>query len=428
MEMNAALLEAYFDRLFPLNRSLTGNGVRQSMAIMQEIMPLQLHEIESGTQVYDWTIPNEWNVEDAYIITPNGNKIAQFKEHNLHLLGYSIPVEAEVDFDTLNEHLHYLIEMPAVIPYVTSYYKERWGFCISYNEYLKLPRAGKYKVVVKSTLQPGALTYADLLLEGETKEEILFTSYLCHPSMANNELSGPLCLAALYHKLKEMPSRKYSYRFVIAPETIGTIAYLHKYGAHYKQYLKAGYVVSCVGLNTHFTYKRTKLQTAETDLIAEHILRKHSASPQFIDFFPKGSDERQYAAPGFNLPVGSMVKGMYYQYAEYHTSADNKELISFEAILETADIYSKIAMAFELNACYINNMPFGEPQLGKRGLYPNLSTKAQSQLVMDQILYLLSYGDGKTNLLTIAEKANISILEFKTALEQLTQAGLLSKI
>ena len=420
-------LEKLFDELWPLNRSITGNGLRESIAILVKQMDLELHEIPSGTEVYDWEVPPEWNCKEAYIELPNGEKICEYSKNNLHLLGYSEPIDKEMDFAELNEHLHSLPDQQDAIPYVTSYYKKRWGFCLSDGERQNFPRKGIYRVVIDSTLNSkGSLTIADAFLPGESKKEIIFSSYLCHPSMANNELSGPLMLVALYKLLSSLPKRSYSYRFLLGPETIGALCHLQRNEKHWRKNLVGGLVATCVGIDTTASYKRSKQDNSLTDRMMEHTLWHSSlADAEVLDFYPIGSDERQFCAPAFNFPIGGLCRGRYYEYPEYHTSLDIKELISFRTILETAQIYFDWAMGMELNRCYKNLKGYGEPQLGKRGLYPNLSTKEQSQSVLKTMMWLLSYSDGNTDLLEIAQRAGISILEFQPAIENLTEAGLI---
>ena len=254
MVVTTDIIEKFFDRLFPICRSITGDGVRETIKILQEILPLNTYEIPTGSKCFDWEIPKEWNIKDAYIITPSGEKICDFKKHNLHIVNYSIPINTELTYNELLPHLHTLPQMPTAIPYYTSYYKETWGFCLAHQEFEKLPKDGKYKVVIDSELRPGNMTYADLVLKGESEKEILFSTYICHPSMANNELSGPLVQAFLYHKILSIKKRKYTYRFVFAPETIGIIYYLSKHGDTLKSNLHAGYVLTCVGDNNSYSY------------------------------------------------------------------------------------------------------------------------------------------------------------------------------
>jgi aminopeptidase-like protein len=419
-------IEKYFDRLWPICRSITGNGLRESFGILQELIPLALTEVPTGTKVFDWEIPKEWNVTEAYIITPAGEKICSFSENNLHLINYAEPVEMEIDFDTLDQHLFSLPDLPDAIPYVTSYYKRTWGFCITHNQRAKLSREGKYKVVIKSNLKDGSLTYGDVVLKGKSEKEILFSTYLCHPSMANNELSGPLVTAFIYRELLKIPDRKYSYRFVFAPETIGIIAYLAKNGDHLLRNIHAGYVMTCCGDTGKIHFKRSKQGNSIADIAAEHML-KYSGEPYAVeDFSVGGSDERQYCSPGFNLPVGSFMRTPYKQYPEYHTSLDNKNLISFSAMMEMIDACVSVVKILELNENYTNQNPFCEPRLGKRGLYSNVGAQpADNEASVMRLLHLLAFADGQTDLITIAEKKNSSALAFQNEISLLKENGLL---
>lgn len=408
-------LENYFDRLFPICRSLTGNGVRQSLKILQEIIPLELHEIPTGTSAFDWTVPREWNIEDAYIITPEGKKIADFQKHNLHVMNYAAPIEAELTYEELLPRLHYLKDMPTAIPYVTSYYKDNWGFCLTYEEFLTLPKEGKYKVCIKSSLENGHLTYGDCILKGETDEEVLVSTYVCHPSMANNELSGPLVAAFLYEKLLSLPKRKYTYRFVFAPETIGVIAYLSKNGMYMKEKTIAGYVLTCCGDAGDFVYKKSKKANTLADRVAAHVLKYQDVPYEIIPFAIGGSDERQYCSPGFNLPVGSLTRSIYQRYKEYHTSLDNKDFISFEAMEKTISVYFQFLKTIELNDIYVNKIPYCEPQLGKRGLYPDTGAISFREGInfTHNLLHFLTYTDGEHDLIDLAEKRNRPVTEFE---------------
>lgn len=418
-------IEKYFDRLWPICRSITGNGLRDSLNVIQELIPLQLREVPTGTKVFDWTIPKEWNIKDAYIIKPDGNKICDFKVNNLHVVNYSIPVNKELEYDELTKHLHYIDSMPEAIPYVTSYYKENWGFCISYKEFKKLPKTGIYKVVIESSLQAGSLTYGEYILKGETDEEVLFSTYLCHPSMANNELSGPLVQAFLYQKIASLTKRKYTYRFLFAPETIGVVAYLYENGMHLKQKLKAGYVLTCCGDDANFIYKQSKHVNSIADEIAKHVLKHQDVPYEIIPFSVGGSDERQYCSPGFNLPVGSLTRSMYQKYKEYHTSLDNKNFISFEAMKKTIETYFLFVKALELNNYYKAEIEYCEPQLGKRGLYPSSVNPDVSRKLIHDRMHLLSFADGKKSLIEIAELKNISVFDLENHLKPLVENSLL---
>jgi len=421
-------LEKYFDRLWPICRSITGSGLRESFKILQEIIPLELEEIPTGAQVFDWEIPKEWNISDAYIITPEGKKICDFKKNNLHLINYSIPVNKELSFDELKQHLVYREDLPDAIPYATSYYKEYWGFCISYKQFKELSPNGKYKVVIDSTLEPGSLTYGHLVLKGRSEKEILFSSYLCHPSMANNELSGPLALAGLYQKIAALKERKFTCRFILAPETIGVIAYLHKYGEQLKKNLEAGYVITCCADKGNLTYKRSKKENSLADRIAERVLKASGTAFNAIPYAIGGSDERQYCSPGFDLPVGSLMRTPYQEYKEYHTSIDNKEYVSFEKLEETIETLFKFVVSIESGAYYLNTIPYCEPQLGKRGLYPTTGGTWGDVQLVHKMLHVLSYADGKMDLEDIAAKKGLQADDLGEAIFNLLKAGLLSKV
>jgi aminopeptidase-like protein len=422
-EEELAKLEHYFDRLWPICRSLTGDGVRESLAILSEEMDLETSAIKSGEQVFDWTVPKEWRIRDAYIVCPDGRRIAQFKENNLHVLNYSTPVDETVSLEELKAHLYSLPSMPQAVPYVTSYYKEKWGFCMSYEE-LESLEEGDYRVFIDSELFDGELNYAEAVLEGESGKEILFSTYICHPSMANNELSGPLATLLLYRRLKAIKNRKYTYRFLFAPETIGVIAYLAREGQGLKANLEAGYVLTCCGDRGIPTYKRSKREAHLVDEMAIHTLKHLSDDFNTIPFSVGGSDERQYCSPGFNLPVGSLMRTPYQQFKEYHTSLDNKDFISFEHLLETVDYYTNIAKGFELNDCYFNAVQHCEPQLGKRGLYPDSVTTEDPRTETHRLLHFLSFSDGETPLLKIAELRNDHILDYEGIVKRCKNAGL----
>jgi aminopeptidase-like protein len=399
-----AELKKYFDRLWPICRSITGDGLRESLKIISELAPMEITEVPTGTKVLDWTIPEEWNIEDAWIETPSGERICEFKKNNLHVLNYSIPVDKSLSFEELEPHLHSIPSMPDAIPYLTSYYKDNWGFCLDHRSKEKLSREGTYRAVIKSRKEAGSLSYGEAVLKGESDREILFSTYLCHPSMAINELSGPLVTAFLYKELAKLPRRKYSYRFLFAPETIGVIAYLEKEGKHLMEKLDAGYVITCVGHEGKFTYKRSKRKNSLADRAAEHVLKHSPFEVESMNFKIGGSDERQYCSPGFNLPVGSVMRTMYKEYPEYHTSLDNEEILSYKGLRETVEMYVEIAQCLELNEKYKNTIAYGEPQLGKRGLYPSTNELEQDKEHLYKLLHFLAYADGEHDLIEIAEE------------------------
>jgi aminopeptidase-like protein len=424
--MSAKELESYFDRLWPILRSITGEGVRQTHDILCELVRLERSEIPSGTRVFDWTVPKEWKVNEAYLIDPHGKRILDVRDNTLHLVNYSIPFRGVVSKDELDSHLYSLPDKPTAIPYITSYYAPRWGFCLSQDERETLPE-GNYQVVVDTELLDGSLTLSEAVLPGESQEEVLISTYTCHPSLANNELSGPLVAAFLYRELARLEHRHLTYRFVFLPETIGAITYLHLRGEHLKKHLVAGYVVTCIGDAGSFTYKRSRRETSLPDRAAEHTL-KHSGNPyKILDFSPLGSDERQYCSPGFNLPVGSLMRSMYGTYPEYHTSLDNKSFISFGAMAESVQMYLRVMKTLESNRLYNNLFPHGEPQLGKRGLYETLGQNTIPEL-SSAVFWLLNYADGEHDLLWIAEKSGYSIALLDKAAQACLEVGIVEEL
>ena len=410
-------MESYFDQLFPICRSITGPGYRKSLEIISQIIPLDIIEFPSGTQCYDWTIPDEWDIREAYIITPRGEKIAQFSKNNLHVVGYSVPVDKELSLGELKKHLYYIESLPNAIPYVTSYYERNWGFCLPYMEYKNL-QEGTYKVYIDSDLKPGNLTLGMVEIPGETGKEILISTYLCHPSMAVNELSGPLVAAFLYRNLISGENLRHTVRFVYCPENIGSIAFLSKYGEFLRNRLVAGYVVNCVGHGDSYTLKQSRDGNTVADRIAKNVLEHQNRPYTTIGFFPDGSDERQYCSPGFNFPVALIMRTMYGKYEEYHTSLDNKDLISFEVMKECVNTYANVIRSIDANREYLGRVQCGTPQLSKnkKSLYRSVmdrnsfsSNDNQTRMMLD----ILNYSDGKHDLLDIAEKCGYSLLELK---------------
>ena len=421
-------LATYFERLWPICRSITGNGLRESFRILQEIVPFELTEVPTGTQVHDWEIPKEWNIQDAFILTPDGRKVADFKLNNLHVLNYSSPVDMEVTHEELSKHIFTLPEQPTAIPYVTSYYEEKWGFCLSHNEWLSLPKDGMYRVVIQSELTEGSLTYGEAILKGDSEKEILFYSYLCHPSMANNELSGPLVLAMLYEKLAVLPQRKYTYRFVLAPETIGSIAYLSKNGSALKEKLEAGWILTCCGDAGKIHYKNSRKGNALVDRISKHILKQLPIEWNDLEFSVGGSDERQFCSPGYNLPVGSFMRTPYQRYAQYHTSLDNRDFISIPAMEEGVEILFQMVLALEINETYEAVVQYGEPQLGKRGLYPSSNMPNTDQRGMvHNMMHLINWSDGEHDLLSIADKKGTAMFYFAPLAKLCEEKGVLRR-
>lgn len=412
-------LESIFDRLWPLNRSLTGNGNRETLRILSEYIPLNISEIPCGTKCFDWEIPPEWNVKDAWIKDASGRKIVDFCKNNLCLLGYSEPVHKKVSWEELKQHLYTLPNQPQAIPYRTSYYQKRWGFCISYSQYLSLSNEEEYEVYIDASYNPlGSMTIAESEIKGRSDKTIYITSYICHPSMANNELSGPLVICELYHLIKlNIVDPYYTYKFLLMPETIGSIWYLSVHRDEILNKCISGVVVTCIGDNAPFTLKKSRRGNGLLEQSIEYLLRTTCDSYKKYDFFPLGSDERQYCSPGFDLPFCSLTRSMYGEYDEYHTSLDNKEFISFDAMSKSAEFLMQAMQIVEYNGSYMNLYPYCELQLGKRGLYPTLSAPNSRSTLVDAFMWILNYSDGNHDLMWISEKSGINFFVIKEAVE-----------
>nr|WP_263326539.1 DUF4910 domain-containing protein [Neobacillus sp. Marseille-Q6967] len=410
--------------LFPICRSITGNGVRDTLKILQTIIPLKIIEIPTGKKVFDWTIPKEWNIRDAYILDTEGNKIVDFKKNNLHVVGYSIPIDTVLSLDELQKHLFSIEEQPEAIPYVTSYYKENWGFCISHNQRQTLKK-GFYKVYIDSELKQGHLTYGELILPGKTTKEIFLSTYICHPSLANNELSGPVLTAFLAKWIQSLP-REFTYRIIFIPETIGSIAYLSENLYSMKQNIVAGFNITCVADNKDYSFLPSRYGNTLADKVAQHVLKWRQPNYKTYSFLERGSDERQYCSPGIDLPVVSIMRTKYTEYPEYHTSLDNLDFISSEGFEGAFNIYKECIKILEKNAFYKTTV-LGEPQLGKRGLYPSTSIKRSSDSVRT-ILNFLTYADGTNDLIDIADFIRLPALELIPIVDKLIYHELISKI
>ena len=410
--------EAYalIGELYPLCRSITGKGIRQTLETLKQYIPLQMHEVPSGTQVFDWTVPREWNIRDAYVKNSRGEKIIDFRESNLHVLNYSIPVHQVLPLEDLKRHLFTLPEYPDWIPYKTSYYRENWGFCMRYRDYLGM-EDGEYEVFIDSSLENGSLTYGEFYLRGDEESEILISCHACHPSLCNDNLSG-VALATLLAKQINLVPCRYSYRFLFIPGTIGAITWLARNEDKISK-IKHGLVLTGLGDPGKLTYKKSRRGDAEIDRAASHVLRHAGQTNNVIDFDPYGYDERQYCSPGFNLPVGRLSRTPYGQYPEYHTSADDLDFVRPEYL---ADSFSKLAEMLTLlenNRTYLNMNPKGEPQLGKRGLY------ASAGLDERALLWVLNYSDGSHDLLDIAGRSGLDFPTLEKAAESLLEHQLI---
>lgn len=410
--------------LWPLNRSITGDGVRKTLSILQsEIPELKIFEVPSGNQVFDWQVPKEWQIKDAFIIKPNGEKICEFNKNNLHVVGYSAPVHEKLNLTELQNYLYSLPEQPAAIPYVTSYYEERWGFCISQNDRQKLEE-GEYEVFIDSEIFDGSLTYAELLIPGSITEEIFLSTYICHPSMGNNELSGPCVTTFLAKKIRELKNLRYSYRIIFIPETIGSIVYLSKNLKILKSQVVAGFNIHCVGDDRSYSYLPSRNGKTLSDQVSKHVLKHIYPSYKKYSWLDRGGDERQYCAPGIDLPIASIMRTKYGEYPEYHTSLDDLENVVTPDGLEGGFMALWRAVEVLERNLYPKVTVLGEPQLGKRGLYPNLSIKGNyedTRLMMD----LLTYADGSLSMLEIAELLDTPCWDLYPLVEKLEEHHLI---
>jgi aminopeptidase-like protein len=410
--------------LFPIQRSLTGPGVRETLSYLKHLMPeLALHSIPSGTTVLDWTVPDEWTLRSAHIEDENGMRWIDLANSNLHVVGYSEPVDAWFSLEDLQPYLHSLPDQPDAIPYITSYYQRRWGFCLSHNERSALP-PGRYRAVIDSTLAPGVLNWGELLLPGESQQEVLLSTYICHPSMANNELSGPVVVTALARWISAMQQHRLSYRILFVPETIGAIVQLSKHLDTMRQHTIAGFVATCCGDDAPFTYMPSRLGGTLTDRLARHVLERHATGYRTASFLHRGSDERQYCSPGVDLPVISIMRSMYAQYPQYHTSLDDLTFISPGGLAGSLEILKRCIGILEANVLFKTTV-LGEPQLGRRGLYPTLSTK-QSAATVHDILNVLAYADGDHDLIALADRIGLDALDCERIARSLVEAGVMT--
>jgi aminopeptidase-like protein len=415
-------MHEWMAELYPICRSITGNGVRETLGVIKRQIPLTVHEVATGTQVFDWTVPKEWNIRDAFVKNPQGERVIDFQKSSLHVLNYSVPVQARIPLDELKAHLFTLPEHPSWIPYRTSYYEERWGFCLTHEQMLGL-RDGHYDVCIDASLEDGHLTYAECYLKGETAEEVLMSSHVCHPSLANDNLSGVTLLTFLARHLSAVPLR-YSYRFLFIPGTIGSITWLSRNEANVGR-VKHGLVVACVGDSGRFTYKKSRRGNAEIDRAATHVLRHGDAPSEVVEFSPYGYDERQFCSPGFDLPVGCFMRTPHGRFPEYHSSADDLNFVQGAALGDSLAQVLAVIEVLEGNRTYVNRNPRCEPQLGKRGLYRMVGGAAGSGLDELAMLWMLNLSDGRHTLLDIAERSAQPFSALKAAADALVSHGLL---
>lgn len=424
--MNGKEMYELAQELFPIGRSLTGEGVRETLQILKRELPeMAVCEVPSGTKVFDWAVPKEWAIRDAYIEDEYGNHIVDYKESNLHVVGYSCPVDSVVELDELKEYIYVQPGQPNAIPYVTSYYKERFGFCMSEEQRDQL-KPGKYHMYIDSELFDGCLNYGELIIPGREEKEILISTYICHPSMANNELSGPVLATALAKAIAAQKDRRYTYRFIWIPETIGSITYLSKHLTEMKKNTIAGFVLSCVGDDRTYSYVPSRKGNTLADRVVKNVLAFHYPEYKRYTFLNRGSDERQYNAPGVDLPVCVMCRSKYGEYPEYHTSLDNMDVISAEGLQGTFDAYMSVFEALEFNS-YYRIKCLCEPQLGKRGLYPTVSHKGAYSEVKSMMDFI-AYADGDTDLIDISNIIGVPVKYLVPIIDKLMKADLLESI
>jgi aminopeptidase-like protein len=417
-------LAAWIAELYPICRSITGDGVRETLTRLQRLAPMTLHEVPSGTDVFDWTVPREWNIRDAYIKNARGERVVDFQRSSLHVVSYSVPVRARMSLDTLRPHLFTLPDQPDWIPYRTSYYAETWGFCLSHRQ-LEALEPGEYDVCVDSSLEPGSLTYGEVCLTGESTDEVLISSHVCHPSLANDNLSG-VVIGAYLARYLERVSRRYSYRFLFVPGTIGAITWLAR-NEPIVPGIRHGLVLAGLGDAGRLTYKKSRRGDAAIDRVAAHVLRQRG-DHEILEFSPFGYDERQFCSPGFNLPVGRLSRTPYDRYPEYHTSADNLQFVDPAQLAASLTACLGIVGVLENDRTYINQNPKCEPQLGKRGLYHTVGGSAHAPASEMAMRWALSYSDGQHSALDIAERSGLPFEAMDRTVKVLRDHGLLKEM
>jgi aminopeptidase-like protein len=415
-----ARMHALVRRLHPLCRSITGDGVRATLDIIGEHLPLTVHEVPTGTDVLDWTVPQEWNIRDAYIADATGRRVVDFREHALHVVGYSVPVHETMPLSRLREHLHTLPGQPSLIPYRTSYYAPTWGFCLAQDTLDAMPE-GDYEVRIDSTLADGHLTYAEHVVPGEVTDEVIVSCHVCHPALANDNMAA---VAVAVELARSLENPYHTYRFIFAPGTIGAITWLARNAARVEK-VRHGVVLACAGDRGSLTYKQSRRGDAEIDRVLAHVLgdRPHEIRP----FSPYGYDERQYCSPGFNLGVGCLTRTPYAEYPEYHTSGDDPDLVSPESMVDTLTVLREAVAVLDVNRHYVNLSPYGEPQLGRRGLYDSLGGRSDAKQAQLAMLWVLNLSDGDHSLLDIAERAGLPFDTVAVAAAALADAGLLKE-
>ncbi len=421
-------MHALATRLFPLPRSLAGSAFRDSLGMIEEVTgPMERHRFATGESVLDWTVPPEWELREAWIKGPDGRTVVDMEDTNLHVVSYSVPVSQRMSLDSLQEHLFSLPEQPDAIPYRTTYYKRDWGFCLSETQRQAL-EPGEYEVHIDSELPDGHVEIGEVVIPGSSDREVLLSTYLCHPSMANNELSGPMVVAQLARLLARREQPRYTYRCLFAPETIGAICYLSRFGDRLRERLAAGYVVTCIGDPGPFTYKFSRQGDSLADRAALHVLTKSDEPHRLMDFYPARSDERQYCSPGYDLPVGSLLRSTYDTFSEYHTSNDDLELVTADALGHSLRVYHRVIEALEAARTYEATMPYGEPQMSKRGLYPTTGAIRSLEGERRDMMFLLNFCDGQGDLLAAGERVGRPIWELAPVARTLVEHDLLRPV
>ncbi len=431
------LLDSLFDELFPIMRSISGEGIEKSIGILAKQMPLEITKTPSNSKVFDWVVPQEWHFKSATLIGPDGEVVCDANINNLHVLNYSEPIDQKLSLEELLPHLFSIPELPNAIPYVTSYYKRKWGFCLTHEQKQNL-KPGLYHAKIDTAFVDGGVPFAQCKLEGETDKEILISSYLCHPSMANNELSGPLVLLALYNRIKNWRKRRFTYRFLINPETIGSLCFLHHHGKEMKENLVSGLVLTCLGGPTKvLNYKSSRMGEGLIDKVISYQGKKTCLDINKLPFTPvRGSDERQFCSPGFNLPVGQISRTTYSTYNGYHNSLDDKAFMGIDTLIESTTTIEEILKYMEVCGNPVNLLPFGEPQLGKRGLYPNLNAEetrdksadgiVDGRVELEKRMILLNMADGENSLIDISKTCGCTVDELIPTLQVLESNNLIS--
>ena len=418
-----------FKKLYPICRSITGKGFTDSLNILNNIVKLNIKKVKSRTKVLDWTVPDVWNIEDAYLLKGK-KKIIDFKKHNLHVLHYSTPINKTLSFNELKKHLYTIPHIPNAIPYVHSYYKKNWGFALKHKQFLRMDKKAKYKAVIKSTIKPGYMYYSDNIIKGKSKKEILIYTYLCHPQMANHELSGPLLWSFLFKILKDTGPHNYTYRFVLCPENIGAATFLHFNKGRIKN-IKAGYIINCVGNGNIVTLKKSRIGNSLADKAAINVLNFLKKPTKIIDFFPDGSDERQFCSPSFNMPIALVMRKMFGTFKEYHNSLDDEKFINFKTVIESLKIYYNILLTLENNFIPVAKITFGTPQLSKSkiNLYPSIMNNINFPPTTNRsfLLQVLNLAEGKKDLLDICLEKKFKLVDHIEIIKKLLKSKYITK-